>query len=130
MNNENFDKLEAWLEKQPDDEIFNMSFWRTRNSCGTVMCMGGFCQAQAETGGITCFSPDHTVAAEWLGISKVLAEMLFHPWAINYSHWKYITPSVALRVVRHFREKEWINWSAVADEVKAIAREAEMEVGG
>lgn len=130
MNNENFDKLEAWLEKQPNDEIFDMSFWRVRHPCSTIMCMGGFCQAQSEASGLTTFNADFMAAANWLGINEVLAEMLFHPWPINYSHWKYITPSMALRVVRHFRERGWVNWRAVADEVKAIAREKTEKVGG
>ncbi len=83
------------------------------NECGTVACIGGWCDVLAEEQGFTTSDQHSSVsyAAEWLGISYSKAFQLFYP--SDGKMYELTNPLIAARVVEHLRDTGGVNWSII-----------------
>lgn len=81
-----------------DRNIFNMNCWYGRKECGTVGCIGGWCDALYNT------SFDHMNAGHPV-------DTLFYPGMVK--DWNTITQSQAAHALRNYLATGKPDWAAV-----------------
>lgn len=128
MNIDNVNLLITTLEaiKEGDERGFNMNVWdnhdgfesyreeddNSGNDCGTVACMGGWCNALDKSKRIEYWDTEKT-AGEWLGLEWITAHALFYAYGPNGTRYDlaFLTLKETLPVLYHLRDTGNVDWS-------------------
>ena len=107
---------------------FNMNYWQSEpddyssivdksgRGCGTVACIGGWCNLLEEHDTGTPRISSSRKAAEFLGIDDITAaEDLFYPDFAITTDYDSITADQAIAVLEHLRDTGEVDWARVID---------------
>jgi len=120
-NIENINKLIEVLKSDRAKDHFNMNFWFGNekgysllpseiNECGTVACIGGWCNVLQYEEKADKFYNVHyqdSDARDWLGLDAATAGDLFY----SYESFGITNPLDVIPVLEHLRDTGEVDWS-------------------
>ena len=113
MNTDNIRQLIEVLSEPENRHKFNMNHREVDLGCGTVMCLGGWCNALEgiSLNDNSTYADDAFEAAkDFLGLTQEQVDNLFYP---NCVYLQVTNPTIAIRVLEHLIETSEVCWKII-----------------